>query len=206
MKKTIAARLMGALAAILLSAGALSACDEVRPTAPGDPADPVPTVSAIAQPGSVETRVTRVIDGDTVAVEPVEGILEATGEEADEHIVRILGIDAPEMNYSSGDSPECGAQEATDRLEQTLPVDMPVTVKFDPESDRTDRYGRSLAYVTTRGGTDTGLQQIADGYAVPWFPDGEPEPERVPEYRMATDTAVSQGLGAHAGCATVGRE
>lgn len=96
-------------------------------------------------------------------------------------------------------------QEATGHLEQTLPVGMPVSVEYDFEADRTDRYGRSLAYVTTRGGIDAGLRQIADGYARAWYPEGEPEPERVPAYRLAADNALSRGLGAHGECEAIGR-
>lgn len=209
MKKNVS-RVAAVVAAALLCASALSACEDGTVEVPGLPNDPVPTAPSAAEetadvPGSVETKVTRVIDGDTVAVAPVEGVLEPTGDGADEHVVRVLGIDAPEMNYSSTEAPECGAEAATKRLEQTLPVGMPVTIEYDAEADRTDRYGRSLAYVTTRGGTDAGLQQVADGYAMPWYPESEPQPERVPEYRMAADTAVSQGLGAHADCPSVGR-
>lgn len=201
-------RLAFALVLLVLFVAALSGCSagapDARPSIGQPSQDPAPTPS---QPeiASVKTKVVRVIDGDTIAVETVPGVLEANGDDPEEHVMRLLGIDAPEMNLRKPDGPDCGAKEATHHLEQTLPVGMPVTAAFDPEADRTDRYGRSLAYVTTRGGTDAGLRQVADGYAMPWYPKDEPQPERVPEYRIAADAASSQRLGAHAQCPSIGR-
>lgn len=148
----------------------------------------------------------RVVDGDTITVVPTDG-LEATGthDGTAEHTVRLLGIDAAEMNYHSGSDPDCGAQEATDHLDELLPEGTEVTITFDPRSDHTDYYGRSLAYVGTDEVTDVGAAQVADGFAMPWYPEDEPEPERVATYRMAADTATDQGLGAHATCETIGR-
>jgi micrococcal nuclease len=168
------------------------------PSAPGTGADGA---------AAVETTVVRVIDGDTVAVRPVTGALRADTEHAGapEVTVRILGIDAPEMNYHKGLAPECGAQAATDHLGGILAQGLPVVLDFDPAADHTDRYGRTLAYVETSAHVDAGLQQISDGYAMPWYPKSAREPERVPPYRAAAAAAVAAHAGAHSWCASIGR-
>lgn len=213
--KTTPLRRRAALAAaavlVALSLATLTGCQVIDEAI--DQADNIASTSApepeqspsANQPMNVETKVIRVIDGDTVAVVPVEGVLEATDDEGTEHVVRVLGIDAPEMNYTSGD-PECGAQAATDHLETLLPEHMPVTIEFDARADRNDKYGRSLAYVVTRGGTDVGFTQVTDGFAMPWYPSGEPEPERVPAYTAAAEQATDAGVGSHGQCETIGRQ
>jgi len=87
-----------------------------------------------------------------------------------------------------------------------LPEYMPVTIQYDAQADRSDKYGRSLAYVTTQGGTDVGLAQVTDGFATPWYPNGEPEPERVPAYTEAADAAIDAEAGAHGECQVIGRD
>lgn len=219
MKRNAYRLVLGSLVATLLCLGTLTGCDDGQPTVPGVPDDQAPSSSQPAgpsapsqsqgteEPAAVKTEVMRVIDGDTVAVRPVAGSLDPNDEHdgVPEHTVRILGIDAPEMNYGKDAEPECGAQTATNHLGGILPRGLPVTVQFDAVADRTDRYDRSLAYVVTRGGTDAGLTQVADGYAMPWYPKNEPEPERVPEYHAAADTAVKLRAGAHSQCPTIGR-
>lgn len=200
MKRDTSRLTLAGLTVAVLCLGILTGCDRGDPMTTGGRAEAAPTGTAAAAPWSFQTQITRVIDGDTVAVAPIRGVLEPNSEDAADHAVRILGIDAPEMNYGHAAGPECGARQATGRLEQTLPLGMPVSVEYDLEADRTDRYGRSLAYVTTRGGVDAGLQQVDAGYAVAWYPAGEPEPERFQAYRKAAGTAVSQGLGAQAEC------
>ncbi|WP_215545013.1 thermonuclease family protein [Amycolatopsis sp. CA-230715] len=147
----------------------------------------------------------RVIDGDTVAVTPVDGALDPSDGNPQEHVVRLLGLDAPEMNRGKDLAPECGARTATYHLGGILPRGLPVVLEYDAHTEHTDRYGRSLAYIAAPGYQDAGLRQITDGYATPWYPAGKPEPERMRVYRLAADTAVRQHAGAHSQCATVGR-
>jgi micrococcal nuclease len=217
MKRNASSLVLGGLVAALLGISTLTGCHDGSPTVPGVPGDPAPSTSQAAdrsassqsqdrdKPVAVETEIIRVIDGDTIVVRAVAGALQPTNDAGTQHTVRLLGIDAAEMNYGKETGPECGAREATDHLESILPEGMPVIVSYDPKADRTDRYSRSLAYVTTRGGTDAGLRQVADGYAMPWYPESEPEPERVAEYRMAADAAVKHRAGAHSQCPTIGR-
>lgn len=214
MKRTPSRSVFGGLIAAVLCIVTLTGCEDL-PKAPGVPGTPSTSTAAAQDPGqvssgkpaSVETKVIRVIDGDTVAVLPVAGLLEATDKHIGipDHTVRLLGIDAPEMNYHKDAEPECGARAATDHLGGILPQGMPVTIEYDPGADRTDRYGRSLAYVITPAHNDAARQQVTDGYAMPWFPKGEPEPQRIPEYRTAADNAVALHAGAHSQCSSIGR-
>lgn len=67
-----------------LCIGALAGCDARSLTSPS-------RSSTDSRPNAVETTVVRVVDGDTVAVEPVGGMLASGGVKAEEHIIRILG-------------------------------------------------------------------------------------------------------------------
>src|SRR4051812_31586938 len=82
-------------------------------------------------------RVTRVVDGDTIAVS-IDG---AGGEERS---VRLLGIDTPET-HKPGTPIECGGPEASASMERLAPPGTRVTLESDPSQDRVDRYGRRLA-------------------------------------------------------------
>lgn len=154
---------------------------------------------------STVAEVVRVIDGDTLAVRPTES-LPATNASGTEHSVRLLGIDAPEMNKRSEAPAECGAEAATARLAE-LVSGSPVTLVFDSRSDHVDRYGRSLAYVEVPGEpvVDVALQLAGDGYVGAWYPSGEPEPERFGAYVIAAQDAESSARGAHGSCDGLGR-
>jgi micrococcal nuclease len=76
-------------------------------------------------------RVVRVIDGDTIWVQG-SGAVEK---------IRLLGIDAPEMNYGKG-RPECGAVAATRALRLRLDGK-----RVALERHGRDDYGRTLAIV-----------------------------------------------------------
>lgn len=84
-----------------------------------------------APPDERLLRVVRVIDGDTIWVQG-SGAVEK---------VRLLGIDAPEMNYGKG-RPDCGAAEATRALRARLDGRR---VALDRHGR--DDYGRTLAIV-----------------------------------------------------------
>ena len=150
------------------------------------------------------TTVVRVIDGDTIAVQPTEE-LPATNDDGDEHVVRLLGIDAPEMNFYDDEDPECGAEAATDYLTELLPEAAAVTVIYDEHADETDRYGRSLAYIESPETDDAGLAMITEGHAAAWGPQSAPDPERLPTYEDAMTTAQHDRTGAWAQCPAIGR-
>lgn len=100
------------------------------------------------------TKVTEVIDGDTIVV--------ATGAH-----VRLVQIDSPEVT-----SGECYASQAKAALATLIPVGTRVILKGDPGLDQTDRYGRQLRYVF-RGGENLNLTLVRRGDAAPYFYNGD---------------------------------
>jgi endonuclease YncB( thermonuclease family) len=100
-----------------------------------------------------------VIDGDTVVLPPIGG---ARGEH-----VRLVGIDAPELSHPRCATETIAAREATAKLRQLL-AGQPVTV----ERHGLDRYGRTLARLTTPAG-DVEDAMLAAGLALPYEPGRE---------------------------------
>ena len=84
---------------------------------------------------NIEKVVTKIVDGDTINVEPFDD-----GEDS----VRLLGIDTPETNYY-GRSQGKHAEDATDFLKELIGVGD--TVRIETDEEERDRYGRVLAYV-----------------------------------------------------------
>jgi micrococcal nuclease len=88
----------------------------------------------LAQEGTQIVTVERVVDGDTIEVDPaVSGTQD----------VRLLGVDTPET-VDPGEPIEPYGPQASAFTEQQLEGQL-VTLIFDQE--RTDQYGRALAYV-----------------------------------------------------------
>jgi endonuclease YncB( thermonuclease family) len=94
----------------------------------------------------------RVVDGDTIVV----------GIQGTSKYIRLIGIDAPEPNVSSG--PECYATEATEHLKELTRTGT-VTLYNDESQGTYDKFSRILAYVELPDGTDLGEQMLRDGYA-----------------------------------------
>jgi micrococcal nuclease len=111
-------------------------------------------------------RVTRVVDGDTIAVST-----DGTGR--NERSVRLLGIDTPET-HRPGTPIECGGPEASANMERLAPPGTRVTLEPDPSQDRVDRYGRLLAYVRLPDGRLAEEAQIAAGWATVYVFAGHP--------------------------------
>jgi micrococcal nuclease len=87
-----------------------------------------------------EVMVTRVVDGDTIEISPaVDG----------KDTVRLIGIDAPEEAKSG-----CGAQPLAQEAADQMANWEAANVKLEFDEERTDRYGRLLAYVTFRAFED----------------------------------------------------
>ena len=97
--------------------------------------------TAAADPGSATALVLKVVDGDTIDIrDDNRGRLR----------VRILGIDTPETQkpgYTVGG----WGPEATAFAKSTL-VGQRVELVTDPTQARTDRYGRTLAYLVRADG------------------------------------------------------
>jgi len=107
--------------------------------------------------------VLRVVDGDTVdIVDDVRGRLR----------VRLLGIDTPETK-KPGYTVGCWGPEATAFATETL-LGQRVTLTPDPTQDRTDRYGRTLAYLTKADGWDYSTEAARTGAARSYVYRGHP--------------------------------
>lgn len=154
-------------------------------------------INRVEKPGKAQSAtVVRVIDGDTVIV-----LLDD-----EKTTVRLLGIDAPEIAHRGDTAPsECGGDGARERLETLLPKDAQIEITQDPISDRTDRYGRRLAYISTSDDRDVGKIMVAEGYVAAWYPRGEPRPTRYDSYLETQDDARSDNRGSWADCGTLGR-
>lgn len=116
-------------------------------TDPLSPAASLPPTSEA--PSGATGVVTRLVDGDTLEVDGVR--------------VRLIGIDTPESKRP-GSPVECFALEASARTAALLPVGTGVRLVLDVE--RTDRYGRTLAYVYRQSdGLFVNAALVRDGYA-----------------------------------------
>lgn len=142
------------VACLVLAAAAWVGGAGLEPTGAPVPAqEPVAGIPA----GADHATVVRVVDGDTVRVR-VDGA--GTMLPAGEHRVRLLGIDAPEMNLDSG-SPECGAVAATAFLTSLLDD---AGVWLQPDREHRDRFDRPLRYMWTGDGTFVNRAVVAAGH------------------------------------------
>lgn len=165
----------------------LAGCLPVSLTGP-DATGPVVSEDAAGQ----TVEIIRIVDGDTVAIRPSDQF-PASNDEGTEHIVRLLGIDTPELNVLSEEAAECGATEAQHALDQFL--DQTVLLVRDPVTDPVDRYGRTLAYLETAEGLDLSAEQVRAGWAEPYHPASEPEPSRFQMYLPLAEQAEAQQVG-----------
>ncbi|GAA3268855.1 thermonuclease family protein [Paenarthrobacter aurescens] len=98
--------------------------------------------------------VVRVIDGDTVVVS-INNI---------DQTIRLLNINTPETKDPNKPT-ECLGPEATDHLEEVLPVGSKVRLEFDVE--RHDKYGRTLAGVFNASNKLVNAEIARRGLGVP---------------------------------------
>lgn len=131
--------------------------------------------------------VARVIDGDTFAIEHLEG-LAVDPDHPDEckYRVRLIGLDTPERGRPL-------YEEARDALAELIP---PATT-IDLEKDQDERDGASpwrwLAYVRTDACDDVGAELLQRGLAVAWR--YQPNVARFPEYRHLMYDAFREQVG-----------
>lgn len=102
----------------------------------------------IEAPPIIRAVVNRVVDGDTISVY-VDGQL---------MVIRLCGIDAPEMRQPLG-------KPAKDRLSVLLPVNTPVQVIQRSK----DRYGRSVGDLYAMG-VYINAQLVSEGLAYAYHP------------------------------------
>jgi micrococcal nuclease len=135
--------------------------------APGSPATPSPSTSTVAT--------FRVVDGDTI--------------EAETSIVRLVGINAPEVG-------ECGHDAASAALQALLGAG-PLTLTR--EISDVDEHGRLLRYVEVAG-VDTGAAMLEGGWAIARI--DPPDTSRSDAYVSleAAARASGKGLWAADGC------
>jgi micrococcal nuclease len=119
--------------------------------------------TATADPAPVTAIVLKVVDGDTVDIrDDIRGRLR----------VRVLGIDTPETK-KPGYTVGCWGPEATEFATTTM-VGQRVALVTDPTQDRTDRYGRTLAYLVRADGWDYSVEAARAGAAHSYVYGGVP--------------------------------
>ncbi|WP_156425224.1 thermonuclease family protein [Mycobacterium sp. GA-1285] len=123
----------------------------------------LPCVAAQADPVTTTAEVLRVVDGDTIDIrDDVRGRLR----------IRALGIDTPETK-KPGTPVECWGPEATRFAESNL-LGQRIALVIDPTQDRTDRYGRTLAYLVRADGWDYSVEAARAGAARSYVYGGTP--------------------------------
>jgi micrococcal nuclease len=150
---------------------------------PATTAAPTTTSTAPAQPAGDVVSVTRIIDGDT---------LEVSGGET----VRLIGIDTPETKHPSRPV-ECFGAQASEHATALMGPGTDIRLVYDVE--RTDRYGRTLAYVyRASDGLFVNLEMVRDGFAaVATYP---PNVGHVEEFLAAEREARSNNRGLWGAC------
>lgn len=118
--------------------------------------------------------VARVVDGDTLVVER-NGV---------EEKVRLLGIDAPEVERNGSPGEACADEAAA--LMRRLTGQAEVEVVRDPSQPDQDRYGRTLAYVEADG-HDVSAELLRSGVAELY--EAAPNIARYADYRVLVESA-----------------
>lgn len=160
--------------------------------APPTPAVPQPVLTTSTAPRvlNAQARITRVVDGDTIKVRFSNGVRTT---------VRLIGIDTPETK-KPGTPVQCGGRDATARMKKLGfrgGKGRMVTVRTDPTQDLTDRYGRTLAYVSAQG-TDFGRTMISSGWAMTYV--FKTDFQRVAKYRSTQVGAKASRRGVYRMC------
>lgn len=96
--------------------------------------------------------VTEVVDGDTINISPA---IDGNDE------VRLIGVDTPETKDPSEEIEPYGPEASAYAVSRLSGVD--IELEFDQE--RTDQYGRLLAYVYPAGGSMFNVDLVEEGYA-----------------------------------------
>lgn len=123
-------------------------------------------------------KVLKVIDGDTLRLQ-------------DERSVRLIGVNAPEIDYENGHS-EPLAEKARDFLQALIGQQQGfILIQYDVETE--DRHGRQLAHVFSRQGSNIQMQLIASGLGV-WIAV-PPNLQYLDCYRAQEEKARQQKLG-----------
>lgn len=145
----MAGRIIGAFVAVAVGAIAINSFVNKDET-------PVAEAEPVTQ---ATVRVVRVIDGDTLVV----------NHNSRDETIRLLNVDTPETKDPNTEV-ECLGPEATEFLENRLKPGAAVTLEYDTE--RTDRYGRTLAAVYESGSlVNADIARAGFGVAVTFEPN-----------------------------------
>ena len=99
-------------------------------------------------------KVTKVIDGDTFWIDD--------GTEKGKKI-RLIGVDAPETRRTARKEIGYYGKEAKEYLVNLIGQS---SVRLEYDVGRTDRYGRTLAYVYLKNGLFLNAELVKNGYAM----------------------------------------
>ncbi len=113
---------------------------------------PTPTISQIHENRSL-AKVMKVVDGDTIKV-----LINNK-----EDIVRLIGIDSPEV-LDERKPVQCFGKQASDKAKEILTGKI-ITLESDLTQGDRDEYGRLLRYVFLQDGTNFNKFMISEGYA-----------------------------------------
>lgn len=140
------------------------------------------------QPGMY--RVTRYVDGDTIAVD-MNGKTEK---------IRMIGIDTPETHKPNTPVQCYGAAAAAHTKNLISYAGGQVRLAADPLGTNRDRYDRLLRYVYLPDGTLVNERNIREGYAFyyPYFPF-----TKKPLFAQAQAAARQAGRGLWGNCSPV---
>ena len=115
-------------------------------------------ITSCRTPGGNDSKeyfpVTKVVDGDTFWID--DGTRKGQK-------IRLIGVDAPETRRTSGRDIGYYGVESKNFLTELL-IGRAVRLAYDV--DRTDRYGRTLAYVYLKDGTFVNATLLKRGYAM----------------------------------------
>lgn len=181
--------LAGSLFAALTGCAGEDTADAAAPATSSAPATQAPE-----DKDDLWANYVRVVDGDTIEVQPVDGKGKPTGEPNLE--ISLLGLKAPEASA-------CGGPESIAYLESELLPEEPLTISFDPAlSGAVDQDGNQLAYISKGAGIvwDIGDLVIGEGHAGAWHAEDGPAPEKSAAYEKAQQSASEAGKGLWGAC------
>lgn len=132
-------RILTFLLCVALIVGVGLACRGIHEAEPVESTTVIATVSQQTSQNSAQTEkatVVRVVDGDTLVASNTSG---------QEQKIRLIGVNTPE-SVSSDETKNCAeGKEASAYTKSVLTPGRTVYLEYD--TGRTDKYGRTLAYV-----------------------------------------------------------
>lgn len=147
----------------------------------------------VEDPNRQSATVVRIVDGDTLWVQPTEpGLLPTNASTS----IRLLLIDTPETKHPTKPI-QCWGPEATQTLSTILPVGTAVELEADRAPE--DRYGRALRHVYQTNMADSAneiMLRMGAGVVRVYAPNRAHEAE----YRRAEETARSLRRGLWGNC------